>query len=109
MLNGRVHAILEGRKGRLPYCFLSENGLTSRLDRVEEAITLRNHRIGGDHKGFDGLRGEDLPLSDLKNLPHVLGPVMADGVEYAEAFFSNPSQRLIWRYDPEISVFDVWW
>ena len=66
-----------------------------------------NHRVGGDHEGFEGLGRVDSPILDLQYLFHVLGPVVADRCEHVQAFLPNPSERLIRRHNPEIAVFDV--
>ena len=88
---------------------LLENRLARCLDCIEQAITLRNSRVGGNHKGPDGLGGVDLPILDPKNLLHVFLSVVADRCKYAKAFFSNPSKWLIRRNNAEIEVFNVWW
>ena len=84
-----------------------ENGIARCFDCIEQAIALRNHRVGGDHEGLDGLGRVDSPIPDLKHLFHVLGPVVADRRENVQAFLPNPSERLIRRHNPEIAVFDV--
>ena len=71
---------------------VSKYGLTCTFHRIEQAITLRNNRAGGDHKGFEGLGGVDLPIFYSKYLLHGFGPVVADRGQYAETFLpTHPS------------------
>ena len=84
-----------------------KNRIARGFDGIEQAIALRNHRVGGDHEGLDGLGRVDSPILDLQHLFHVLGPVVADGREHVQAFLPHPSEGLIRGHNPEIAVFDV--
>ena len=71
---------------------LLENRLARCLDCIEQAITLRNSRVGGNHKGPDGLGGVDLPILDPKNLLHVFFRLWLIAVSMARPFFpTHPS------------------